>query len=139
MTGGRSRSIGAVVTAPLGALANLLDVPMRLWQRLTGKGGMIAFFLLPNMLVFTLFVIVPLGINIVYSMTGGTELFLPARSYVGGDNFDRLLSCTDHTTPATCRAGWNAATPATPAARCWPPPSWAPATPRWACAPPTCN
>ncbi|WP_246175216.1 carbohydrate ABC transporter permease [Paracoccus limosus] len=65
------------------------------------------------MLVFTLFVIVPLGINIAYSTTGGTDLFLPARSYVGGDNFGRLLSCADHLTPATCRddlfwvAVWN--------------------------------
>lgn len=113
MSQAQNRSIGAVLTAPLGALATLLDVPMRLWQRLTGKGGMIAFFLLPNMLVFTLFVIVPLGINIVYSTTGGTDLFLPARSYVGADNFGRLLSCTDHMTPATCRddlfwiAVWN--------------------------------
>lgn len=92
---------------------HLFDAPMRWWQRLTGKGGMIAFFLLPNMLVFTLFVIVPLGINIVYSTTGGTALFLSDRPYVAGENFDRLLTCNDYTAPGTCRddlfwiAVWN--------------------------------
>lgn len=112
---GSRRSLSAVIAAPLAALAGLFDAPMRAWQRIAGKGGMIAFFLLPNMLVFTLFVIVPLGINIAYSMTGGTELFLPDRTYVGSENFDRLLTCDNHMVPGTCRddlfwiAVWNTA------------------------------
>lgn len=112
---GSRRSLSAVIAAPLAALAGLFDAPMRAWQRIAGKGGMIAFFLLPNMLVFTLFVIVPLGINIAYSMTGGTELFLPDRTYVGSENFDRLLACDNHMVPGTCRddlfwiAVWNTA------------------------------
>ena len=86
---------------------------MRLWQRLAGRGGMIAFFLLPNMAVFALFVIVPLGINVAYSLSGGTQLFLPSRSFVGPENFARLLTCDNHLAPATCRddlfwiAVWN--------------------------------
>lgn len=107
------RSIGAVLAAPVGLLAHLLDGPMRLWQRLAGRGGMIAFFLLPNMAVFALFVIVPLGINVAYSLSGGTQLFLPSRSFVGPENFARLLTCDNHLAPATCRddlfwiAVWN--------------------------------
>ncbi len=105
--------IGAGVTAPVRLLAQMADVPLRQWQRLAGRGGMIGFFLLPNMLIFGVFVLVPLGINFAYSVTGGTAVFLPDRSYVGGANFDRLLDCTNHFDPNSCRddvfwiAVWN--------------------------------
>ncbi len=107
------RSVGAVLAAPAGLPAHLFDAPMRLWQRIAGRGGMIAFFLAPNMAIFGLFVIVPLGLNVAYALSGGTALFLPQRSYVGAANFERLLTCGDHMDPATCRddlfwiAVWN--------------------------------
>lgn len=115
MTTAPKPSIGAVLTAPIAWLARIADIPLRAWQRLTGKGGMIAFFLLPNMAIFTIFVIVPLLINFVYSVTGGTALFLSDRPYVGAEQFDRLLTCTNHFDPNTCRedmfwtAVWNTA------------------------------
>ena len=65
------RSVGAVLAAPAGLLAHLFDAPMRLWQRIAGRGGMIAFFLAPNMAIFGLFVIVPLGLNVAYALSGG--------------------------------------------------------------------
>lgn len=94
---------GAVATAPLTALARLIDAPLRLWQRLTGKGGMIAFFLLPNMAIFGVFVLLPLVINIAYSMTTGGALFLTERTYVGAAQYERLLSCTDFSRISTCQ------------------------------------
>jgi len=106
-------SIGAALAVPISYLANALDVPLRWWQRVAGQGGMISFFLIPNMLIFAMFVIVPLAINIVYSVTGGTELFLTERSYVGTEHFDRLLDCSEYTDPNSCRedlfwiAIWN--------------------------------
>lgn len=115
MTPERNIEIGAVLTAPIRWLAEACDLPLRAWQRLTGKGGMIAFFLVPNMAVFAVFVLVPLLINVAYSVTGGTELFLPDRAYVGADHFDRLTSCANHFDPTTCRddlfwtAVWNTA------------------------------
>lgn len=110
-----SRAAGAVLTAPVRWLAEALDVPLQWWQRLSGRGGMISFFLLPNLAIFAVFVLVPLAINFAYSVTGGTELFLPERSFVGADHFERLLTCKDHFTVATCRddlfwtAVWNTA------------------------------
>ncbi|MDR7123826.1 sugar ABC transporter permease [Pseudotabrizicola sp. 4114] len=95
--------LGAVVAAPLGWLARLLDTPLRLWQRLAGQNGMVAFFLLPNMAIFTVFVLLPLVINIAYSMTTGAALFLPERTYVGAAQFERLLRCTDYTDLMTCQ------------------------------------
>lgn len=115
MSLGVKQTIGAVLAAPVTWAAQALDMPLRAWQRLAGRGGMIAFFLAPNLVVFGVFVLIPLVINLVYSVTGGTELFLPDRSYVGGAHFDRLLTCDNHFDPQTCRddlfwtAVWNTA------------------------------
>ena len=109
------KTAGAAIAAPVQWAAAALDLPLRWWQRVTGRGGMIAFFLAPNLIVFGIFVLVPLVINVVYSITGGTELFLPDRSYVGAAHFDRLLTCDNHFDPGTCRddlfwtAVWNTA------------------------------
>jgi alpha-1,4-digalacturonate transport system permease protein len=48
------------VTAPLGWLAAPAGPALRLWQRLAGQNGMAAFFLLPNMAIFGMFVLLPL-------------------------------------------------------------------------------
>lgn len=93
---------GAVVTAPLGWLAALIDPPLRVWQRWTGTGGMAAFFLLPNMAVFGIFVLLPLVLNIAYSMTTGAGLFLTDREFVGGAQYARLLDCGNYADPSTC-------------------------------------
>ncbi|PIE09870.1 MAG: sugar ABC transporter permease [Rhodobacterales bacterium] len=76
---------------------------------------MIAFFLLPNMAIFGIFVLFPLVTNFAYSMTGGINLFLPDRPFVGGAQYGRLLDCANHLDPNSCRedlfwiAVWNTA------------------------------
>ncbi len=115
MSSGFANMAGAAFAAPVRWLAAALDVPLKAWQRLTGKGGMITFFLAPNMLVFGIFVLIPLVINFAYSVTGGTKLFLTDRSFVGTDHFERLLTCDDYASPTSCRddlfwtAVWNTA------------------------------
>lgn len=98
-----SSRIGAVLAAPVIWLARLADLPLRGWQRLTGTGGMVAFFLAPNMAIFGVFVLLPLVINFAYSMTSGQPLFLSERSYVGADQYRRLLDCGNYLDPTTCR------------------------------------
>jgi alpha-1,4-digalacturonate transport system permease protein len=93
---------GAAITAPLGWLAALADPPLRLWQRWTGQGGMAAFFLLPNMAVFGVFVLLPLVLNIAYSMTTGGALFLSERTFVAGAQYARLLTCENYADIGTC-------------------------------------
>ena len=93
---------GAAATAPLGWLARLADPPLRLLQRVAGQNGMAAFFLLPNMAIFGVFVLLPLVLNIAYSMTTGGALFLSERSFVGGAQYARLLSCGSYTDIRTC-------------------------------------
>lgn len=104
-----------MVMAPVGLVARLLEPPLSALQRATGLNGMAAFFLLPNMAVFGIFVLFPLLVNIFYSMTGGTALFLTDRSFVGLAQYDRLFSCASYLDPRSCGedlfwiAVWNTA------------------------------
>lgn len=113
---GSHQSLGAVLTAPLRWTAGLMDRPLRMWQAKTGTAGMAAFFLAPNMAIFGVFVLLPLVINFVYSATSGGAFFLPDRTYVGLDQYARLLDCTSYTEPGSCRedmfwkAVWNTGT-----------------------------
>ncbi|WP_292321927.1 carbohydrate ABC transporter permease [Mesorhizobium sp.] len=89
----------------------MLNVPLKSWQRATGTGGMAAFFLAPNMAIFGIFVLVPLIINFFYSATSGTAYFLQDRTYVGLEQYQRLLDCGSYLDTATCREDlfWKAA------------------------------
>jgi alpha-1,4-digalacturonate transport system permease protein len=102
---------GRLLWAPLHIAARAVDTPMRWWQGRTGMPGMIAVFLLPNLLIFGVFVLIPLGLNFAYSLTGGTEILLGQRPYVGAEQYARLLECEDYTRPLTCREDqfWTAA------------------------------
>ena len=105
--GGRSRkSHGSAprIAAPV-VLAgrDCVNVPLKRWQRATGTGGMAAFFLAPNMAIFGVFVLVPLVINFVYSMTSGSAYFLADRTFVGAEQYQRLLDCGNYLDSGTCR------------------------------------
>lgn len=105
----------AVALTPLRGLARAADPLMRGWQRLTGQGGMVALFLLPNMAIFGIFVLIPLVINFIYSSTGGPEIFLSDRPFVGGAQYARLMDCQNYLNSDSCRddtfwtAVWNTA------------------------------
>lgn len=102
--------LGAIALAPVRLAMGLIDRPLRALQRMTGLSGMAIFFLAPNMLIFGIFVLLPLFINFVYSTTGGSALFLPERSYVGADQYQRLFDCSNYLDPLTCQedAFWTA-------------------------------
>ena len=105
-----SSRLGALLMAPVNAFMRVVDVPLRRWQKATGIGGMAAFFLAPNMLIFGIFVLLPLVINFIYSMTGGTAFFLSERNFVGAEQYQRLMTCGSYLDPMTCQedAFWTA-------------------------------
>ncbi len=113
---GLAARAGAIILAPVGWLARVLDPPLRLVQKVGGQSGMVAFFLAPNMLIFGIFVLFPLVINIAYSMTGGSALFLEDRVFVGADQYRRLFTCGNYLDPGSCAedlfwtAVWNTST-----------------------------
>ncbi|WP_105385505.1 carbohydrate ABC transporter permease [Neorhizobium alkalisoli] len=102
--------LGSLLMAPVHLLMRIIDVPLRSLQKATGISGMAAFFLAPNMLIFGIFVLLPLVINFVYSMTGGTAFFLAERNFVGAEQYSRLFTCGSYLDPMSCQedAFWTA-------------------------------
>ncbi|MCR9086653.1 MAG: sugar ABC transporter permease [Rhodobacteraceae bacterium] len=88
---------------PLRAAFRLLDVPLKVVQRLVGIRGMPWVFLLPNLAFFGIFVVIPVFINFGFSLTGGTQLFLTDRVYTGTEQYAFLLDCERFADPLTCR------------------------------------
>jgi alpha-1,4-digalacturonate transport system permease protein len=80
----------------------VFDVPARFIQRRFGLRYIAWFFLLPNLVLFVLFALLPAILNIFYAMTGGEEIALGDRPYIGVVNFTELLSCTDYMDPNQC-------------------------------------
>jgi len=95
-------SLGGALFAPIRLAMGLIDAPLRALQRAAGLNGMAAFFLLPNMAIFTVFVLLPLVINFAYSMSGGTAIFLDDRTFVGAEQYKHLLSCANYLDQKTC-------------------------------------
>jgi alpha-1,4-digalacturonate transport system permease protein len=96
------RGAARLFAAPLSLLMRLVDWPMSALQRLLGERRMAYVFLLPNIAFFGLFVFLPLIINVVFSVTGGTELF-PSQRPVGGEQYAYLFDCGSFLDPNSCR------------------------------------
>ena len=99
-----------MLAAPIRLAMGIVDIPLRAWQKLTGIAGMAGVFLAPNMLIFSIFVLLPLVINFVYSMTSGPAIFLESRTFVGADQYRILFDCQNYLDPSTCTADtfWSA-------------------------------
>jgi alpha-1,4-digalacturonate transport system permease protein len=93
---------GNMMNALLSVVINALDWIMDPIQRKIGMKRMAYVFLLPNMLIFGIFVLFPMLVNIYYSFTGGTNLFPQDRPFVGLDNFKVLFTCENFLDPNTC-------------------------------------
>lgn len=84
-------------------IMNALDLALSPLQRLIGSRNMAYFFVLPNLLVFGIFVLFPMLLNFYYATTGGTNLYLQDRPFVGMQNFQHLFNCSNYLDPNTCR------------------------------------
>ncbi len=82
---------------------NVLDVFFAAIQRWIGSRRMAYVFVLPNLLIFGIFVLFPMLLNFYYSLTGGTALFPQSRPFVGLQNFAHLFDCANFLNPNTCR------------------------------------
>jgi alpha-1,4-digalacturonate transport system permease protein len=94
--------LGAVMNAILSIIINALDWFMDPLQRKIGVKRMAYIFLLPNMLIFGIFVLFPMLLNIYYAFTGGTLLFPKDRPFVGMENFRVLFECQNYFNPNSC-------------------------------------
>lgn len=99
----REGILARLFAAPLAVLMRLLDWPMRAVQRGIGERRMAYVFLLPNIVFFGLFVFLPLGINFIFSVTGGAGLFPSERPFVGAQQYGYLFDCASFLDPGSCR------------------------------------
>lgn len=102
----KSKTSGNALTQTLDAIydffISLLDLIFGTVQRLVGIRGMPYIFVLPNLLIFGIFILFPMLLNFVYAFTGGTAFFPDQRPWVGTANFERLLTCENYLNPNTC-------------------------------------
>jgi alpha-1,4-digalacturonate transport system permease protein len=84
------------------AVIMAIDIVFGPLQRLIGFRRVPYLFVLPNLLIFGIFILFPMLLNFVYAFTGGTEFIPGERPWVGTANFDRLLSCGNFLDPNTC-------------------------------------
>lgn len=112
---GLVESIGHLLYRFYALIMNGLDLVLDPLQRLIGSKNMAYFFVLPNLLIFGVFVLFPMLLNFYYAMTGGTALFLQDRPFIGLANFRVLFDCGSIFDPNSCvedrfwRAVWNTA------------------------------
>ena len=86
----------------LRGVAQLIDWPFEALQRAIGAARMPYVFVLPNLLVFGIFVVLPMILNVWYATTSGVELMPEKRPFVGGANFAELLDCGNYLVVASC-------------------------------------
>ena len=97
---GLNSALASIVDLLIG-LVDLIFVPI---QKVVGMKGIPYVFVLPNLLIFGIFILFPMLLNVVYAFTGSAEFFPQNRPWVGTANFEKLLTCADYTRPNTCEA-----------------------------------
>lgn len=81
---------------------SLFDIILIPLQRLIGPRRMGIFFVMPNLIIFSVFILLPMLLNFVYAFTSGQSILLENRPGAGFDNFSTLLTCGDYTNLRTC-------------------------------------
>ncbi len=94
---------GQIVYALFNVLMNALEMVMNPLQRRLGVQNMGYIFVLPNLLIFGIFVLFPMLLNFYYAFTGGTQVFPQDRPFVGAQNFEFLFDCENYLDPDSCR------------------------------------
>jgi alpha-1,4-digalacturonate transport system permease protein len=105
------RMLGRLISLPVWVVLEVLDTIIgngieRVINRIEQRFGiklMPYFFVLPNMLIFLVFILLPFLLNFGYGFTGGDDLSLWQRPNVGTQNFEELLTCTNYRVVETCK------------------------------------
>ena len=99
--------------AVISPVMRVIEIPFVFLQRLLGVRRQAWLFLLPNLFLFGTFAMVPIFLNFLYAFTGGEQVILGDRPYVGTSNFSSLAACQNYLDPNSCerdlfwRAVWN--------------------------------
>lgn len=107
----KKRSLGSYLWTPVEWLAGILDLPLNFIQRVIGFKRMGYFFVLPNLLIFGIFILFPMLLNFYYAFTSGSSILPENRTWVGTANLEQLLTCDHYLSIQTCQEDlfWRAA------------------------------
>ncbi len=103
LTPSRRPPIGDLLLSPISWALTLADLALAPVQRLIGQKRMPYVFLLPNMLIFSIFILLPMLLNFYYGFTTGNSILLENREFVGTQNLERLLTCQNYLDYNTCK------------------------------------
>jgi alpha-1,4-digalacturonate transport system permease protein len=104
-----------IFSLPLLALEKLMDIFEQIFilplQNLIGTQRMGYFFVLPNLLIFGTFILLPMLLNFYYGFTAGQTILPENRTFVGTQNLERLLECENYLDYRSCNEDlfWRAA------------------------------
>ncbi len=99
----RANPLMRFAAALYNSFIGLIDRIMGPLQDRLGVQRMAYIFVLPNLLIFGIFILLPMLLNFYYAFTGGTNLFPQDRPFVGTQNFEVLFDCENFFEPTTCR------------------------------------
>jgi alpha-1,4-digalacturonate transport system permease protein len=94
-----SESLFAVLTSPLALVEGFFN----LLQRALGIQRMGYVFILPNLIIFGVFIILPMLLNFYFGFTSGRSILPENRAVVGTQNLETLLTCEDYQKVITCQ------------------------------------
>lgn len=97
----RNRLI-ALVMLPINIVVYAIDAVIGGFEKLIGSKRMPYFFMAPNMLIFVIFILLPVILNFAFGFTIGDTIRLSDRPFVGWDNFEKLLTCGNYLDVKTC-------------------------------------
>jgi alpha-1,4-digalacturonate transport system permease protein len=92
-----------IIEGLLTRVVGVFDVFFSAIQSIIGIKGMAYVFVVPNLLIFGIFILFPMVLNFGYAFTGGSQLYLQDRPYVGTRNLEQLFECQDLLNYRTCR------------------------------------
>lgn len=92
-----------IVNRPFELLMTGLDVAIAPLQWVLGVRRMAYFFIAPNLIIFGIFILLPMVLNFYYGFTSGQSILLENREFVGTDNLETILTCEDYGNPNTCK------------------------------------
>jgi len=98
----RIQSLGGLLLKPIEWILGLADLIVLPVQNLIGAQRMAYFFILPNLLIFGVFILLPMLLNFYYGFTTGDSILLENRPLVGTRNLESLLTCGNYLDPNTC-------------------------------------
>ncbi len=87
---------------PLEFILNAVDFILIRLQRVIGFKRMGYFFVLPNILIFGIFILFPMLLNFYFGFTSGASILPENRAWVGTENLAKLFDCSDYLNVQTC-------------------------------------